>query len=111
MLFQLRHRDDPDRNFLYGTFVSENGGAVRIRPEGIGIDATGSWTSPDSGTTYPSRWRIEIPELELALVLAPRLDAQEMNLSFRYWEGAVLVAGTRGGRPLGGRGYVELTGY
>jgi predicted secreted hydrolase len=30
---------------------------------------------------------------------------------FVYWEGAVSVAGTSRGRPLGGRGYVELTGY
>jgi len=28
-----------------------------------------------------------------------------------YWEGAVAVEGTRGGRPLRGEGYVELTGY
>ena len=27
------------------------------------------------------------------------------------WEGAVRVSGTRGGRALGGQGYVELTGY
>lgn len=111
MLFQLRHRDQPDRNFLYGSFVRENGAAGRVRPEGIVIEPTDSWTSPDSGTTYPSGWRIDIPELDLALALAPRLEAQEMNLSFRYWEGAVGVSGSRGGRPLRGRGYVELTGY
>ena len=29
----------------------------------------------------------------------------------RYWEGAVGVAGTAGGRPIAGRGYVELVGY
>jgi predicted secreted hydrolase len=28
-----------------------------------------------------------------------------------YWEGAVDVGGERGGRALGGRGYVELVGY
>ena len=29
----------------------------------------------------------------------------------RYWEGAVDVTGTRDGASIGGRGYVELTGY
>ncbi|MCA9480321.1 MAG: hypothetical protein KC545_08175, partial [Nitrospira sp.] len=28
-----------------------------------------------------------------------------------YWEGAVDVTGTWQGRPVDGRGYVELTGY
>jgi predicted secreted hydrolase len=29
----------------------------------------------------------------------------------RYWEGAVDIEGERGGSPVEGRGYVELTGY
>ncbi|MEJ6571222.1 MAG: lipocalin family protein [Akkermansiaceae bacterium] len=29
----------------------------------------------------------------------------------RYWEDVVRVTGSRNGRPLSGRGYVELTGY
>jgi predicted secreted hydrolase len=28
-----------------------------------------------------------------------------------YWEGQVEVTGSRAGKPVGGRGYVELTGY
>ncbi|MEB3198272.1 MAG: lipocalin family protein, partial [Candidatus Sericytochromatia bacterium] len=28
-----------------------------------------------------------------------------------YWEGSVKASGTRRGKPLGGEGYVELTGY
>lgn len=111
MLFQLRHRDDPGRNFLYGTFVSEGGEVRTIDPGGIHIEATGSWTSPDSAVTYPSGWRIGIREPALELSLQPLLAAQEMNLSFRYWEGAVRVSGSRGGAPVSGRGYVELTGY
>jgi predicted secreted hydrolase len=34
-----------------------------------------------------------------------------MRTSFTYWEGAVRVEGRRGGQPLHGQGYVELTGY
>ena len=47
----------------------------------------------------------------LDLLVEPWIPSQEMRTSFVYWEGAVRVSGTRGGRTLGGQGYVELTGY
>ena len=28
-----------------------------------------------------------------------------------YWEGAVDIKGTRNGKPIEGRGYLEMTGY
>jgi predicted secreted hydrolase len=28
-----------------------------------------------------------------------------------YWEGSVVVEGTRDGAPMSGRGYLEMTGY
>ena len=43
------------------------------------------------------------------------LDAQEMHAGLQsgvaYWEGAIDVGGTRNGRPVTGRGYLEMTGY
>jgi len=36
---------------------------------------------------------------------------QELLVGTRYWEGAVRVEGTAAGRPVAGRGYVELVGY
>jgi predicted secreted hydrolase len=47
----------------------------------------------------------------LDFTLEPLLAGQELRLSFRYWEGAVTATGSHGGRPVAGRGYVELTGY
>jgi predicted secreted hydrolase len=41
----------------------------------------------------------------------PILANQELAVSFRYWEGAVDVTGTRRGQPIAGRGYLEMTGY
>jgi predicted secreted hydrolase len=49
--------------------------------------------------------------LALELSVRPILDDQEMRVSFPYWEGAVTLDGTCQGRPLKGRGFVELTGY
>ena len=60
---------------------------------------------------YPSRWRLAIPAAGLSLEITPRLADQELIVGTRYWEGAVRVEGTAAGRPIAGRGYVELVGY
>ena len=75
------------------------------------LRVTDRWTSPRSGATYPSGWQIEVPRFDLTLRVTPIMRDQELPVSVRYWEGAVDVAGTKGGQPIQGRGYVELTGY
>ena len=109
MLFQLRHRHDPQKNFVYGTFVDANGDSEPL-PD-FTIDTDGYWISPDSGVTYPSGWNVVIPSRAISLALTPIVRAQEINTSFRYWEGAVNVKGFASSRKLKGHGYVELTGY
>ena len=52
-----------------------------------------------------------MPSEGLELDVEPLVADQEMRTSFVYWEGAVRLSGTGRGRPLTGRGYVELTGY
>jgi predicted secreted hydrolase len=56
-------------------------------------------------------WTIRIIGAGLELDLAPYLLDQELNLSTIYWEGAVRVTGQHNGNPVGGVGYVEMTGY
>jgi predicted secreted hydrolase len=76
------------------------------------IDPTGEWVSPVDGTVYPSGWRLRVLPLDWDLAVNPLHLDQELNLTVRYWEGAVRVAGSgEGGAPIQGRGYVELTGY
>ena len=70
-----------------------------------------TWLSPASGVTYPSAWRLRVPEHGLDLKIRPALADQELDLSFRYWEGAVELKGTFGESGVNGHGYVELTGY
>jgi predicted secreted hydrolase len=60
---------------------------------------------------YPSRWRLAVPAAALDLEITPRLADQELIVGTRYWEGAVRLEGTADGRPIAGRGYVELVGY
>ena len=52
-----------------------------------------------------------MPGHNLTLRATPRINAQEMNLTTRYWEGAVALTGMAGATPVTGAGYIELTGY
>ena len=58
-------------------------------------------------------WEISIPEYGFELSLTPAVEDQELCfvLDTCYWEGPIVVSGTRNGEPISGRGYVELTGY
>ena len=59
----------------------------------------------------PARWRLECASPAFDLEVRPLLADQELHTLVRYWEGAVGVQGTRGGQPVSGRGYLEMTGY
>ena len=110
MVYRLREEDGGTGAFSAGTFVDSAGEATRLEADAFVLEPLGQWTSPEGGT-YPSGWRVRVPSLALDLTVTPRLVDQELDLAFRYGEGAVGVAGRREGRALEGRGYVELTGY
>ena len=74
------------------------------------IEVLDTWDSPRGGR-YPGRWRLTVPSLELAATIVPVLADQELSTAVRYWEGAVDIDASRGGKAIRGRGYVELTGY
>jgi predicted secreted hydrolase len=115
MLYRLRRRDGSSDPASSGTVVSPDGQTHHIPLTDIRIESTGTWTSRESKAVYPSRWRLTIPSLDLALDLAPLLADQELrtksSAQVTYWEGAVSVTGTKQGRPIKGQGYAELTGY
>lgn len=99
---------------VYGTIAS-NGTSRHLDASAFTVEATSHWTSPRTGATYPSGWRISIPGEGLSLEVTPTVLDQELDTRATtgvvYWEGSQLVRGTRDGRAVGGRGYVELTGY
>jgi predicted secreted hydrolase len=111
MLYRLRHQDGAADAASSGTAVSPEGTARHLGFPDFQIAGSGEWRSPRSGVRYPAQWRVQIPSEKLDLEIRPALADQELDVSFRYWEGAVEIAGTRRGRPVHGRGYVELTGY
>lgn len=106
MYYQLRKRDGSVDPLSRGTLVNADGSTQTLMPEDIDIQVRDEWRSPRSHARYPSQWRLSIPRHRLELDIKPYLADQELDTSFRYWEGAVNVTGT-----VPGSGYVELVGY
>jgi predicted secreted hydrolase len=111
MLYQLRRQNGTADPASSGTVIGPPGETRRLGLADFSLTVLERWKSPRSGAVYPSRWRLRIPAEGLDLDIAPLLADQELDVSFRYWEGAVAITGTRQGEPVDGRGYVEMTGY
>lgn len=111
MLYLPRLKDGGLEPVSGGTLVLPDGSAQLIRASEVTVSAQREWLSPASGARYPIDWQVSVPSAQLELRVEPWLDAQEMQLNFEYWEGAVKVSGTSQGVPITGNGYVELTGY
>lgn len=95
-----------------GTYVDSEGRARLLRLSDIEVSATGAWTSPKTKAVYPAGWNILVKPLDLRIRVKPLLAEQELTLKpVTYWEGAVNVEGTAGGKAVAGKGYVELVGY
>ncbi len=110
MYYNLRRLDGTPDTHSAGTWVGQQGASEALHYEDVTIDVLAHWDSPRGGR-YPAEWRLRVPMRGLDLHITPVLAAQELDATLRYWEGAVDVTGTRAGRAIDGRGYVELTGY
>jgi predicted secreted hydrolase len=111
MVYRLRRRDGSVDPFSSGTLVAADGTAHRLARDDVVIEVRDTWRSPRDGTRYPARWRLRVPRARLDLDVRPLLADQELELTFRYWEGAVVARAADGDARVLGRGYVELTGY
>ena len=99
----------------YATLVSPDGTTSTLEQSDVSITSIETWTSPLTGIEYPSGWKIDISSLNLSLELKPvLLDSEFAGSRYTpaaYWEGEVRVVGTREGKDVTGRGFVELVGY
>jgi len=113
MLYRLRNSDsDSDDPYSQGTYIDPRGRSRILTNDDFSMHVEQYWSSPKTGVRYPRRWSIYVKPLQLRFHLEPLLDKQELDLSVRYWEGAVTIEGTRNKRTeLTGSGYMELTGY
>ena len=97
--------------FSKGALILPDGARIALSVREFTLVPRQWWTSPSTDVRYPVAWSIAIPSHGLSLDIAPRLDDQELDLSVRYWEGAVLAQGRAGAETITGQGYLELAGY
>ncbi|MFE9724222.1 lipocalin family protein [Streptomyces sp. NPDC005794] len=84
---------------------------VDVEPLAQGVSR--QWTSPATGQTYPTRWRISIPALRSELVVRVTGNPdQEIGTpdGSGYLEATAAFAGTYNGKEVRGENYVEMTG-
>ena len=111
MFYQLRRKDSQLDSNSSGSFILADNTKISLKKDDVTIKDLVSWKSPHSKITYPSRWHLTVPSQNLEVVIIPLINDQELNVSYRYWEGAVSVYGTKNGKSISGQGYVELAGY
>jgi predicted secreted hydrolase len=112
MLYQMRLTNGAIDPISSGTVVRTDGSSVALTSADFQMTPESFWQSSATKADYPIGWRIVIPQEKLDFRIKPVLPDQELVLGpLIYWEGAFDVSGTRAGQPIGGRGYLELTGY
>lgn len=115
MLYRMRLQGGKASRFSAGTFLPASGPPRPIAWDEVTLEPRGTWISPRSKAAYPASWSLAIEPLGLEVAIAPLLADQELvtakSTGVTYWEGACRIEGKRNGRPIGGRAYVEMTGY
>ncbi|MBC8283977.1 MAG: carotenoid 1,2-hydratase [Nitrospinae bacterium] len=115
MLYQLRQKDGAIDTHSSGTFVAADQNYHHLTLDKFSITPKSSWASEKTGATYPAGWEISLPNSDTVLTVTPDIADQELyhlrSISGSYWEGSVSIEGSVKGRPVTGKGYVELVGY
>ena len=111
MFYRLRTVNGEASAYSSGTLVRADGTRTALGSDDVALTVLDAWTSDATGVRYPVAWRMTVPMAGLTLDVRPRLPNQELNLSVRYWEGAVHAEGRGPDGPLSAEGYLELAGY
>ena len=108
MLFNFRDADGQVQPQSSGTWIDPDGTTHHLQAGDFSVQALEQWTSAESGTTYPVKWSVAVPEFGLQATVEATFPEQEMpvQLTPLYWEGSVAVTGTTNGN-----GFVEMAGY
>jgi predicted secreted hydrolase len=110
MIGQIRLTDGGKDPYFGGLLVNADGSTQYLPSDAITITPLAVWTSPHTGSVYPSGWTISVtPESGDAFTFTatPQILDQELyGGDIAYWEGTVRLDG-----DVTGYGYAELTGY
>lgn len=108
MIYDFRGEFAPEER--YASITGPDGQTKDVGPDGFKVEPLGSWTSPETGCTYPSGWTVTIDQMTLEVhpvVLNQELCAEHgFWAGPEYWEGKCSVSG-----DVTGKAYVELNGY
>ncbi len=94
MFYRLRRTGGDASRFSGGTMVGVDGVRTRLVADDVTLTPLDYWTSDATGVRYPVAWRLDAEKAGIALEIEPYLENQELDLSVRYWEGAVRGEGT-----------------
>ncbi|MFB3817127.1 MAG: lipocalin-like domain-containing protein [Candidatus Methylomirabilales bacterium] len=115
MLYLIRRAGGEADPASAGTWVGPDGASRHLERGEFSVEVLERWRSPRSKGVYPMGWRIRVPGLGLDVRVTPAFPEQELDTARStqvvYWEGAGRAEGTRAGRPVTGKAYVEMTGY
>lgn len=112
MLYRMRLANGETEPSSSGTWIAADGTTTHLRASDFQATPTGFWKSSATGAQYPVSWRIALPALRTEFTVRAAVEDQELKLgAITYWEGAIDANGTRDGKPIKARGYLELTGY
>ncbi|MFG1412001.1 lipocalin family protein [Xanthobacter sp. VTT E-85241] len=73
-------------------------------------DACDYWVSPQSGSRFPTRWRVKVRALDMDLQVVAKPREQEVRGMHARYEGASSVSGTVRNEKVSGYCYVEMVG-
>ena len=115
MLVELRRSDGSIDPYSNGTIVDAAGKAQHLKFGDFSLVPGKTWRSSNSGATYPLGWTVDIAAERIHLEVEAAIQDQELRTAsttgVTYWEGSVNIAGDADGKPVHGRGYLEMTGY
>ncbi len=89
-----------------GLLIDPRGAAVPLAGDDVSLEPTAHWSSPRTGTRYPTQWRLRLPSRSIDLTLTSPEADQEGEAWLSFWAGPVQVEGTATGA-----GFVQLYGY
>lgn len=85
-----------------------------IHPTGFDFIPQEYWTSSRTFTKYPISWKLSLPEHGIDLNIKAVFEKQEFITLISepaFWEGKILAEGTVNGKPVSGKGFIEISGF
>ncbi|HSL60515.1 MAG TPA: lipocalin-like domain-containing protein, partial [Desulfotignum sp.] len=79
---RIRKADGTANGYGFGSISLADGSFVILSEPDFSLTPLSLWQSPDTGTRYPVRWRIQIPAHDLDLTAVPVIDHQEHTHAF-----------------------------